>query len=174
MNFKRPFPRKIYKNNSQFVWSWYTSESAFEKMSYVFKELPKVYELFIETFFPNLKNELQYYSGFKLLVININYASEFKNFQDSPCIDMFYLDTNENIFPTTKIYLNSNDCPLKWDLSSDYLKKEFIIQNIKYKLKYSSSGIIEYLYEKFTLREYLYKTLEDRFEKYFKSKTSYS
>ncbi|MEE1964315.1 DUF4365 domain-containing protein [Allomuricauda taeanensis] len=171
-NFKRPYPKKNYSKNSGFVWSWYTPETAFEKLSFVFKELPKVYDLFIDSFFPKLKEELKFYSEFKLLIINIKYGSEFKTFQDSPSIEMFYLDTKEDIKPTTQIFLNSIDCPVKWENHYDYFQNGIEIEKVKYELKSSSGGVIEYLYNKFTLREYLYKTLQERFEKYFKTTTS--
>ena len=171
-NFKRPYPKKTYSNNSGYVWSWYTAETAFEKLSFVFKELPKVYDLFIDSFFPNLKQELKYYSEFKLLIINVKYGSEFKTLQDSPSIEMFYLDTEEDILPTTKIFLNSIDCPLKWQNHYEYFENGVEIENMKYQLKSSSGGVLDYLYDKFTLREHLYKTLEKRFENYFKTKTS--
>lgn len=171
-NFCRPYPKKTYSNNSGFIWSWYTPETAFEKLSFVFKELPKVYDLFIESFFPKLKQELKYYSEFKLLIINVNYSSEFKTFQDSPSIEMFYLDSDEDISPTTKIFLNSNECPLKWQNHYEYFENGIEIEKVKYRLKSTSGEVIDYLYDKFTLREYLYKTLHERFEKYFKAKTS--
>lgn len=172
IDIKRPFPKKIYSKNSGFVWNWYRPETAFKKLTFVFEELPKVYDLFIETFFPKLKNELQFYSEFKLLIVNVNYGFEFKTFQDSPSIEMFYLDTEENVLPTTKVYLNSVDCPLKWQNQYEHFENGIVIENVKYQLKSSSGGVIDYLYDKFTLREYLYKTLRDKFEKYFKTKTS--
>ncbi|MDY7396339.1 hypothetical protein UMM65_13895 [Aureibaculum sp. 2210JD6-5] len=171
-NIGRPYPKKIYSNDSGFVWSWYTPETAFEKLSFVFEELPKVYDMFIESFFPKLKQELKYYSEFKLLIINLKYGSEFKTFQDSPSIEMFYLDTVEEILPKTKIFLNSIDCPIKWQNQYENFENDIEIEEVKYQLKSSSGGVLDYLYDKFTLREYLYKTLQERFEKYFKTKTS--
>lgn len=171
-NFNRPYPKKNYSNNSGFVWSWYTPETAFEKLSFVFEELPKVYDLFIESFFPKLKTELKYYSEFKLLIVNVNYGTDFKSFQDSPSIELFYLDSVQDIIPTTKVFLNSLDCPVIWDNNHEYFENGVVIDNVKYNLKSCSGGRIEYLYDKFTLREHLYKTLEERFENYFKTKTS--
>ena len=170
--FNRAFPAKTYSNNSNFVWSWYTPETAFEKLSFIYTELPKVYDLFIETYFPNLFNILNYYSDFKLLIVNIDYKKEFDSFSDSPGIELFYLNTTEKIQPKTQIYLNSINCPLNLRQSREYFEKGIVIDNIKYNLTSCSGGVIDLLYDKFTLREYLYKILKDRFEQYFKTKTN--
>jgi hypothetical protein len=170
--FKRPFPVKTFNNISGFVWSWYTPETAFKKLSFVFTELPIVYDIFVELFFPKLYDFLKFYSNFNLLIVNVKYKKDFKNFTDSPSIEMFYLQSNENIASSTKIYLNNEDCPLCWEKNSDYFDEGVVIDDIKYELK-SSSGIgINHLYDRFTLRQFLYKFLEDRLEKYFKIKTN--
>jgi len=171
-DFERPYSKKIYSNNSSFVWSWYTPETAFRKLSFVFEELPKVYDLYIETFFPKLQHELKFYSEFKLLIVNINYGIDFKSFNDSPSIELFYLDTTANVLPMTKIYLNSNGCPLNWKNHFECFKNGIIIDDLKYQLRSCSGGRIDHLFDKFTLREYLYKLLHERFEKYFKTKTT--
>ena len=76
------------------------------------------------------------------------------------------------LWDTTKIFLNSIECPLKWQNHYEYFENGLEIGKVKYQLKSSSGGVLDYLYNKFTLREYLYKTLHERFEKYFKTKTS--
>ncbi len=171
-SFERPYPAKTFDNNSGFVWSWYNPETAFQKLSFVFKELPKVYDLFIELYFPRLSDKLKFYSNFNLLLINIKYGDDFKYFSDSPSIEMFYLKSEENIVPSTKIYLNSIDCPVKWENHSEYFEDGIVIDNIKYNLQSSSGGVIDYLYDKFTLQQYLYKYLEESLEKYFKTMTN--
>jgi len=169
-NFKRPFQSKIYSGSSQFVWSWYTPETAFEKLNFIYTELPKVYDLFIESYFPNLYNALKYYSNFDLVIVNINYGVEFKSFSDSPSIEIFYLKATETSEPSTRIYLNSDNCPLDRKKIWEYFNTEVEIGQTKYKLILSSGGVIDFLYDKFSLQKHLYKCLKERFEEYFKTR----
>ncbi len=171
-SFKRPFPSKTYKNSSQFVWSWYTPENAFEKLSFIYNELPKVYDIFIESYFPRLYNSLKYYSSFDLLVVNVIYGTEFKSFSDSPSIEIFYLKSNDGCEPNTKLYLNSQSCPLDRQNFSEYYDNGVEIDGVKYKLISCSWGVVDFLYDRFSLQKHLYKCLKDRFELYFKTKTN--
>jgi len=167
--FKRPFPSKIYNDSFKFVWSWYTPESAFEKLEFIYSELPKVYDLFIEAYFPNLSNSLKYYSDFNLVIVNVKYNTSYNSSLDSPCVEIFYLKSIENHDPTTKLYLNSKGCPLETRSFSKYYQEGVELEGIKYKMISCSWGVIDFLYDRMSLEKYLYKCLKERFEIYFKS-----
>ncbi|MCR5860984.1 DUF4365 domain-containing protein [Flavobacterium sp. J372] len=168
-SFERPFCPKIY-NASKFIWDWYSPQNAFEKLKFIFNELPKVYDLFLETYFPRLLHDLKYYSDTNLIIININYKNKFDSFDDSPSIEFYYFKTEQNIIPRTSIYLNSEDCPIK--RSDISMRQEFDIDGVKYNMTSASWGVINYLDDNFSLQKYLYKLLKEKFEKYFKLKTS--
>lgn len=170
-SFKRPFPAKIYKENSPFVWSWYTPKTAFEKLSFVYNELPIVYDLFIESYFPELYSSLKYYASFDLLIVDIIYDSEFTSFSDSPGVDIYYLKALESRDPQTKLFLNSLDCPLDKRHFRKYHRSGVELDGIKYKLVSCSWGVIDFLYDKFSLEKYLYKLLKERLDIYFNTKT---
>ncbi|MDN5215089.1 DUF4365 domain-containing protein [Fulvivirgaceae bacterium BMA12] len=170
--FKRPFPSKSYDKPSGFVYSWYTPDTAFEKLRFVYSELPKVYDLFIKTYFNKLYEDLRYYCSFDLLIVNINYGTIFKALSDSPSIELYYLKSIEESKPDTRLFLNSEECPLSRTNHYEAYNNGIEIDGIKYKLISSSFGIIDGLYDKSTLQTLLYKTLKSRFEDYFKTKTS--
>lgn len=168
--FTRPYPAKDYSNPSQFVWSWYTKEMAFEKISFLYKELAVTYNQFIEAFFPKLYDTLHYNSNFDLQIIDLQYVSKFDDYTDSPGVMLYNLKSiDTNVIPQMKFYLNSENCPLQPKNFYKNYKKVIAIEGVKYKVISSSSEVIDSFFEDYTLKNNLYKLLEDRFKEYFKS-----
>lgn len=168
--FTRQYPAKDYSKPSQFVWSWYTKEMAFEKISFLYKELAVTYNQFIEAFFPKLYDALHYNSNFDLQIIDLHYVSKFDDYTDSPGVTLYNLKLiDTNVVPQMKFYLNSKDCPLQPENFYKDYKDGVIIEGINYKVISSSTGGIDSFFEDYTLKNNLYKLLEDRFKEYFKS-----
>jgi hypothetical protein len=85
-DFERPFPQKSFKTGAKFVWDWYPTNAAYKKVQFVYNSLPKVFDLFVETLFPNLKKDLKIFNGFNLMLINVSYKSEFNSLSDHPSV----------------------------------------------------------------------------------------
>jgi hypothetical protein len=170
-NFERPFPSKIYDDSFKFVWNWYTPETAFEKLKFIYNELPIVYDLFIESYFSKLDSSLKYYSNFDLMIVNVKYNLSYNSSLDSPGVEIFYLKSTENHTPQTKLYLNSKGCPLDTRDFSEYYKNGVELDGVSYKMISCSWGVIDFLYDRLSLEKYLYKCLKERFEMFFKSLT---
>jgi len=168
-DFERPFPQKSFKIGAKFVWDWYPTDSAYKKVQFVYNSLPKVFDLFVETLFPNLKKDLKFFNGFNLMLVNVSYKSEFNSLSDHPSIEIYYLQSETpNNEDKIKYYLNEQDCPINRENLFKEWDRKILVDGSSYKLKSSSGGNIQFLYEKLTLEKFFYEYLYKRFEDYFK------
>ena len=172
-DFVRPYPAKDYTNPGKFVWSWYNENTAFEKIKFLYTELTITYNQFIEAFFPKLYDGLNYNSKFDLQIIDLQYGSDFDDHTDSPGVTLYNLKCiDAAVTPSMQFFLNSQDCPLEFKIFRNDYKNGVEIGGLKYKLISSSSGHLNSFFEDYTLKNTLYKLLEDRFKDYFSSLTN--
>nr|WP_294921840.1 hypothetical protein [uncultured Flavobacterium sp.] len=169
INFiERPYPARVYKECS-FAWELYSPESAFIKLKFVYKQLFKTYDQFIEAFFPNIFKELNYFSTFDLQIIDLIYDDDQIQRRGSPGIHIYNLKIIKGkTKPKIEFYLNSKGCPLSYTDHFLDKKKTIEVDGKVYKLISGSSSSMSYFFEKHALTKSLYELLNDKFEEYFK------
>jgi hypothetical protein len=168
----RPYLAKGKNGQMKTTWDLYSPESAFIKLSFVYRSLPIVYNAFVKSFFPRLFNDLDFYVDSDLIIVNITYQERYTSPYDSPSIDLFHLQSNVDRRGEVLIFFNGKDCPIQEENKFTYFDNDLIIGGIKYRLKSSQSRTTRRLYEPYMLWESLYELLQQRFDSYFATKTN--
>lgn len=169
---ERPYPARVYKG-SNLISDYYSPESALIKVEYLYIELAKTYDEFVEAFFPKLASSLHYFSDFDLQIINLKYEEKYEDIYDSPGLEIYNLKrVKGKLKSKMEFYLNSKDCPLSW--SDHFVKRKKIIDvnGEKYKLVSGSASSMKHFFERHTLVNNLYDLLHNKFDEYFKILTT--
>lgn len=165
---KRVYAKWEETNNetTTLIFDLYTKESFLTNVKRFYTNLPEAYEGFVNTFFPLLKDEFDYFlKSDRLLVLideqwslNVIFLKEVGNSSSIKQVDVYYeTDISK---------------PLSWDdIWVHPYNHIYQIGNSKYQRIYAYSERADFLFnEEFPMQYYLYKTLEYDFSKYFERK----
>jgi hypothetical protein len=176
----KPYPEKGNKRKTGFVSDYYTSDLAFRKVKYLYELMPSLFDAYMITAFPYLRNNISFYNGYDLILVNLIYNEGTSNkFTQNHQIVVYYLRLCEG-----KIKLPKLVVALNYQL--DIFHENNISNYISMMEHFSSLKKIVYHGEKFEImiqegvdtsiffgdnfiHNMLYKYLTDRFKNYFNS-----
>ncbi len=167
---KRPYPIKRYPDKTNyFMWEVLNKEQVKEMVTTIFEELPDIYNKFIEEFFPNIYNKIEYFTHFNKLIINIETSGGKSEYNRGTGIEFIYLKNISNpVEKKIEIYMDNEKSPIIWQDIHKYWKKNLLIENDEYKLLNSSSSFLENIYYETPMLDFLYDTLKHQLEDYLK------
>lgn len=177
-NIERLYPEKGNYGDSGLVTDFYSPELAFSKFKYLYDIIPNLFDSFIKTNFPKLRNEINFFGEFSLIIANLSYQNS-QSWSDCN-INLYYLKTVGNTENKELIIsLNYESEVLKINgirSGNDFMEKcfakdeLFIYRNREYSLARVGGESLHSLYDDFYIHNMLYKYLNDRFNEYFKKK----
>ena len=175
--------RREYENqnainkSSYYIWESWGEEKTIKNIKLFYSHFPRVYDLLIASYFPNLKKELQFYNEYDLVIIVVDFSKAEINY--SPSIDYYYLKSDLQIENRILIY-NSNEknIPLRRENFRDLLDvgSRIQIEGIGYIMKSCSFTVlgsfnnITPIYDKTPMLTAINSLLKDNFKEYFEKK----
>ncbi|HUV02243.1 MAG TPA: hypothetical protein VMW67_02165 [Desulfobacteria bacterium] len=162
----RVYSPKDYSRSGGWVWGVYSPEVAEDNLRIFFRNLPDAYDSLVFTNFPELKQELALFGKASRIIVIFEVKNTYTSYQDSPKIEFFYLKGKDQDEITIEIYNKSEDSDIP-RISHEDFDKEVEIEGKKYELISISRGILDFIYDDLPMFNFVYKTLEDNFKKYF-------
>lgn len=165
----RIYPLKKYpQSDFYFNWQVYNEMDIKNIMDIIFKNLPKLYDHFVSEYFPQIKEQISFFSYFDRLIVNVEIKENTKDFKDQPGIELIYLknlnsyDNNQTI----DVHVGIDNIPLS--LRDTYLLEDRIvtINDDKYKIIAASSSSLKNIFYEAPMQQYIYHTLQNRLEHY--------
>jgi hypothetical protein len=164
----RLYVPKDYRRGHGFIWSLFSPEDVRKNMEIFFGYLPSVYNSILDEYFPSLKSKLHFFKDFDRLIVVIDAKDEYKDWQDSPSIECYYLKNRQEKEATINIYMKSDqNVPID---ESTQLGSDAIIDGYTYQLIVHSSAVLDFIYHDLPMLEYVYDLLDRRFRSFFKEK----
>lgn len=136
----------------------------------VYSELPILYDRFIVEYFSKLRDQINYFSDFNRLIINLN-PEMFSNNENQILIEeRIYLKSTDNpIEKKIDVFLIGKDQPhITWKDLFRESKTEYIIEENKYILLKATTREINPFPKESLMLEYIYEALKDRLENHLK------
>ncbi len=175
---ERLYPEKGNYGDTGLVIDFYSPELAFSKFKYLYERIPNLFNSFIKTNFPQLRNEINFFGEFSLIIANLSYQNG--QSWDDCNINLYYFTSNGNIENKKLLIslnyeleaLKINRIGSRNDLIEKCFTREepFIYKDCKYSLIRVGGESLDSLYDDFYIHNMLYKYLNDRFNEYFKKK----
>lgn len=155
---------RVKGKKSYFMWDIWSPKDVKENVQRFFKEYPKVYDHFLESFFPNIKNKFQYFEDFDKLIIVLNVNDKYESWQDGAGIKFYYLKNKNKKEELIEIYLMNEEHPFTKE--EPEFKKDIKIGEETYQLKSMSTGVLRFIYEELPMITYLYDELLTKFKSF--------
>jgi hypothetical protein len=164
----RLYVPKDYRRGHGFIWSLFSPEDVRKNMEIFFECLPQVYDSIIDEYFPSLKSELYFFKDFDRLIVVIDAKEEYKNWQDTPSIECFYLRNTQKKESIVNVYMKSDgNVPID---GSVQFGSDIVIDGNTYQWLVHSSAILDFIYHDLPMLEYVYDLLDRRFRSFFEEK----
>jgi len=169
----RPYLPRDYSRLEKghgWVWSLFSPETLEENLKVFFSNLPKVYELVLETNFPKIRNNLSMFNNASLEVVLFDVKEEIKHFTDAPEIEFYGLKSPDK--KKLEIQLRKKNQAKEFSSLSfktvDF-SKEIDIEGTRYTWANASSSVLDFIFEDLPMLNFVYKMLEDNLKKYFRN-----
>lgn len=174
---KRLYPGKGHYGNTGFVSDFYSSDLAFEKVRIIYKIIPSLFDAFMITVFPSLRDKITFFDGYDLILVNLIYQDgEPNNYYQNHQIVLYYLELSNksNIVPDLIVSYNfdsdlfrANNISKESSINELFdLGKMIIYHGKKYKLRRLEGADINILYDNYCIHNLLYHYLKRRFKDY--------
>jgi len=167
---KREYETRHQVNKkSYYIWEAWGEEKTVKNIKVFYNHFIRIYDLLTQTYFPNLKNELQFYNNFNLLVIVVDFSRVSLN--PSPSIEYYYLKSASNIENKVLIYnLTEKGIPIKRENLRDYFNNDITIEGNSYRLVSLTSSILDFIYDETPILTSINKLLKEQLKEYFNDK----
>jgi hypothetical protein len=174
----RPYPSKGQFGKTGFVSDFYTPELAHKKIKFLYELMPSLFDAYMITAFPYLRNIISFYSGYDLILVDLTYIDEKPdNYTQNHQIVVYYLRLCEGTIKPPELIVSLNyqsSLYFENDISSyesmtehfDSFKR-LIYHDNKYEIMKSEGVDISLLFGDYFIHNMLYKYLCDRFNDYF-------
>lgn len=174
----RPYPAKGQFGKKGFVSDLYTPESAYKKIKFLYEIVPSLFDAYMITAFPYLRNIISFYSGYDLILVDLTYFDEKPdNYTQNHQIVVYYLRLCEGTIKPPELIVSSNyqsSIYIENDISGyesmiehfDSFKR-LIYHDAKYEIMKTEGVDISLLFGDYFIHNMLYKYLYDRFKDYF-------
>lgn len=156
------------KRDVRWIWNDFSSDAVKRNIKIFFDNLPKVYADLVSHNFPEIKEELPLFEDVTRVIVIFNVREEYKSFQDSPKIQFFYLNSENQDSLEIEVYKEGENKELP-KISDENFEKDVKINGRNYKLISMSIGILDFIYEDLPMFNFVYKILEENLKRYFNS-----
>lgn len=154
---------------SYYTWEAWGEEKTVKNIKVFYNHFIRIYDLLIQTYFPNLKKELQFYNDYNLLLIVVDFSRIANSY--SPSIEYYYLKSTSNLDTKIIIYNSTEDgIPLRRENLRDYFNNDIIIEGNSYRLTRCSFSVLDFIYDKTPILKSINNLLKERLKKYFDEK----
>lgn len=161
--------RHQVNKTSYYIWEAWGEEKTVKNIKVFYNHFIRIYDLLIQTYFPNLKNDLQFYNDFNLLVIVVDFSRV--SFNPTPSIEYYYFKSSTSTENKAVIYSSTkNEAPVKRENLRDYFTNGITIDGNSYRLVSMTSSILDFIYDGTPVFTSITKLLKDRMKKYFEDK----
>lgn len=161
-----------------FVSDWYTPDQALKKVKFVYELLPSLFDAYMITVFPYLKDRILLFSGYDIILVNLIYFDGVADeYNQNHQIVLNYLDLSNkmNVLPDLIISLNyDSDIYRENEISNInsmnkyfFTDKPILYNGGKYKVMKQERVNITLFFSNYCIHNILYKYLGDRFKDYF-------
>lgn len=155
------YPPKGGYGNTGMIYDWYNVDTAYEKVKHVLPAVGSVYWDFVNSHFPSLTKELDYYSGSNVIVYSIEYG-------DRHGINTYWFSSKKEGDSRNFYFCKNGDSPILKQLfaqDGNWFKTTFTVGDKDYLLQtYSQSVAYETLFSNEPLRDTLRKLIKSTFE----------
>lgn len=166
---KREYETRHQVNKSSFhTWEAWGEEKTVKNINVFYNHFIRIYDLLIETYFPNLKKELQFYNDYNLLIIVVDFSRITHSY--SPSIEYYYLKSTIN--NDNKIIIHNSresGIPLSRENLRDYFNNDIMIEGTTYRLTSCSISILDFIYDETPILNSINNLLKERLKKYFEN-----
>lgn len=173
----RLYPTKGHYGESGFVYDWFTNETAYEKVKFVFEKLPYIFSSYIQAMFPKLISVIDFFSGCNVLIVNLIYPTGNYSRSNSPQLVLYYLyDLDVNNDQHEVVISLDFDSPIfkengitDYDsmMNHFYSRKMLFFKGNEYDIRRSEGSDMSKFFEDYYIHNLLYGFLYDRFKDYF-------
>lgn len=167
-NIERSYNQKDFsrlKKGNSFVWNIFSKQHTNKNLEIFFENLIPTYEDIIKNNFPMLENELNIFGNSNTILVSWNIKDSYKNHQDCPTYEMYYLKSKNNQNKKTIKVLSETEAK---DLKKiDFKKREIIFRGDTYEINSKLSSILDFIYEDTPMLNFIYKQLNDKMKEYF-------
>jgi len=167
---KREYETRHQVNRpSYYTWEAWGEEKTVKNIKVFYNHFIRIYDLLIQTYFPNLKKDLQFYNDYNLLLIVVDFSRIANSY--SPSIEYYYLKSTSNLDSKIIIYNSTEEgIPLRRENLRDYFNNDIIIEGNSYRLKSCSFSVLNFIYDKTPILNSINNLLKERLKKYFDDK----
>lgn len=156
---------RLERKSSAFIWSSLSPENLGKNVQIFFGKLPLVYNSLLDDYFPSLKCHLHFFKDFDRLIAVVDAREEYRNWQDRPSIECYYLRSRGQKEKKITVYLKT-DKGIPVNSSTDF-DSDIRIDAEMYQLSSKSVQALDFIYEDSPMVEYIYELLNRRFNSYF-------
>ncbi len=167
---KREYETRHQVNKTSFhIWEAWGEEKTMKNINVFYNHFIRIYDLLIQTYFPNLKKDLQFYNSFNLLAIVVNFSSD--SVDPTPSIDYYYFKSQTNTENKIIIYNSAeNEILLKRQNLRNYFTTGITIEGTSYRLVSLTSSILYFIYDETPIFNSIAELLKERLKEYFNDK----
>lgn len=167
--FIPPDEKRIKDKRTAFIWSYWSAEAVKKNIQVLFREVPNIYNLYVNTFFPQLKKELHFFENFdRLVVIVREIKDEYNSIEDEPRIEYCYLANTAHKEEIIDVYFDSDkNAPI---LKATEIGQVIQLGNEEYKFLAKSWQRLDFIFGNLPITDFVYRELEERFRSYFGKK----
>ena len=157
---------------SYYIWEAWGEEKTIKNVKVFYNHFIRIYDLLVQTYFPNLKNDLKFYDSFNLLIVILDFSKIGNSY--APSIEHYYLKSNTSVNNKTIVY-NATENKLQLNRSSHrkYVDNDIVIEGCSYKLVSCSFSVLDFIYETTPILNSINELLKKRLNTYFDKKKKY-
>jgi len=178
-NLDKIYPLKGKYSNTGFVSDSYTAELAFEKLKYFYERIPILFESYMDSMFPSLKNEITFFDGYDLILVDLKYRDFNRDtYGENHQINLYYLKQTKGIKLNQKIIASLNqDANIYRENNIDDtnpieryfgFNQKIIYHGNEYGIFKMSGEEMSLFFKDYYIHNMLYKYLNDQFNGYYK------
>jgi hypothetical protein len=174
----RPYPSKGNFGKTGFVSDFYSSDLAFKKVKFLYELLPSLFDAYMITAFPYLRNNISFYDGYDLILVNLSYYDGApNNYTQNHQIVIYYLRLCEGRIRAPElvtslnfdsvIYSKNNISNQQSMMDCFYSHKKISFHEDKFEIMKQEGVDFSIFIGDYYIHNMLYKYLTDRFKGYF-------
>ncbi|MDO9341542.1 MAG: DUF4365 domain-containing protein [Bacteroidales bacterium] len=176
----RLYPAKGYYGKTGFVSDWYTPDLALKKVRFVYELLPSLFDAYMITAFPYLRDHITFYDGYDLILVNLIYfEGKPERYTQNHQIVVYYLKLVKGTITLPELVISLNfesDIYQVNNISDidsmiDYFSpdKTIFYRGENFEVMKQEGVDISIIFDNYYIHNILYRHLNDRFKDYFKN-----
>ena len=158
-----PFDHDRCAKNGSYIYNLLTKEAFLHTFELIIKELPSVYDEFVQLNFGGESEDLLYFSNFDYAIVDYSLKSIYQD-GEYPEVCIYYFDTEDNT-PSKLSFCEDNS--IRHEYASG--KRMFEFDNTSYKAIGYSTFDARIIYDDFPLLNIIYSVMEEKLNKRIKN-----